>query len=137
MYSIREANTSDSEQINAVSVHLGYNELLTAAAQFKLDQLLCSPHDYIYVIESKQIIVGWLHTFLARRIASPEFIEIGGIVVHPDFRRQGFAKALVSYVLANSTVRVRVRCSDKRTGSHKFYKAIGFELSKVQHVYES
>lgn len=139
MYSIREANISDSVQINAVSVYLGlgYNELSTELAKFKLNQLLESPHDHIYVIECKQVVVGYLHIFLARRMASLDFTEIGGLVIHPDFRRQGYAKALVDYALGNSTKKVRVRCSDKRTASHKFYQAIGFKLSKTQHVFES
>lgn len=137
MYSIRAATPLDADGIRAVSSYLGYDEVSTEESKTKLDQLLFSTVDTLYVVESDQVIVAWLHLFLARRLASPDFYEIGGLVVHPDFRRQGIGCALVKHVVVNLEGKVRVRCNEKRHDAHVFYGKLGFECSKIQRVFET
>lgn len=135
-YTIRPAFQSDAKSINEVSRHLGYAELLDAEVEDKLLQLIHSTTDEVYLAESKGAVVGWLHLFLARRLASANFYEIGGLVVMPDFRGRGVGRALVNHVAKIHAGTIRVRCNDHRPESHQFYKAIGFRDIKLQRIFE-
>ena len=103
----------------------------------KLSQILASPDDEVYVAESKEGVVGWLHLFLARRLASTDFYEIGGLVVSPDCRGKGVGRHLVKHVSVIHKGKVRVRCNETREESHRFYEAIGFRNIKAQRIFET
>jgi len=136
-YSIRIATESDDQGINAVSTYLGYSELSPSAALLKLRDLINSPDDQVYVAERNGEVIGWLHLFYARRLASDNFYEIGGLVVSPECRGQGVGKALVQHALNKGQGKFRVRCNELRVESHQFYAAIGFSSSKVQRVFQT
>ncbi|NQY22994.1 MAG: GNAT family N-acetyltransferase [Campylobacteraceae bacterium] len=136
MYEIRSATPLDFEGINFVSAHLGYKNLSNDESKRKLDQLFNSETDFVYVAESKGIIIAWLHLFLARRLASNDFFEIGGLVVNPNQRGQGVGKSLINHVMNKHQSSIRVRCNQNRTEAHKFYEKISFENKKVQNVFE-
>ncbi|MGL6313249.1 GNAT family N-acetyltransferase [Vibrio sp. WXL103] len=135
-YTIREALESDASGINKVSKYLGYPKLSANDSLLKLRDLLSSTQDKVYVAESNDQIIGWLHLFYARRLASDNFFEIGGLVVSPNSRGQGVGKALVHYAQANNKGDFRVRCNELRLDSHKFYENAGFSGSKVQRVFQ-
>lgn len=111
---IREAIKSDSQSINRVSHYLGYSKLSSNRSMLKLQEMINSPYDYVYVAEVKGQIVGWIHLFYARRLASENFYEIGGLVVSPDFRGQGIGKNLVQFALSKNKGKFRVRCNELR-----------------------
>ena len=134
---IRLATEADAEGINQVSSYLGYSELSDDKAKDKLFQMCTSTSDEVYVCEMSGNIVGWLHLFYARRLASDDFYEIGGLVVHPEFRVKGIGRALVAHVLETHKGKLRVRCNEKRLESHQFYEAIGFVRKKAQCVFEA
>lgn len=136
MYSIRVASIDDCAGINSVSKYLGYTEISYDECNDKLQHLLQSETDKIYVAVCKGVIIGWLHLFLACRLASPDFYEIGGLVVNPEFRKQGIGKDLVDHVTNMQTGKLRVRCNEKRKASHLFYMKMGFSEEKVQRVFE-
>ena len=135
-YTIRPAFESDAKSINEVSRHLGYPQLSDTEVEDKLLQLIHSTTDEVYLAESKGAVVGWLHLFLARRLASANFYEIGGLVVMPDFRGRGVGRALVNHVAKIHAGTIRVRCNEQRPESHQFYKAIGFHDIKLQRIFE-
>ena len=135
-YTIRPAFEDDAKSINEVSRHLGYPQLSDTEVEDKLLQLIHSTTDEVYLAESKGVVVGWLHLFLARRLASANFYEIGGLVVMPDFRGRGVGRALVNHVAKIHAGTIRVRCNDHRPESHQFYKAIGFRDIKLQRIFE-
>ena len=83
----RLAVIDDAEEINSVSTHLGYQRLSENQASEKLLSLLNSEADQIFVAELKGKIIGWIHLFYARRLASNDFYEIGGLVVNPPITR--------------------------------------------------
>ncbi len=136
MYEIRLADKYDWEGINSVSLHLAYKILSSDESKIKLEQLLSSETDFIYIAQSKGIIIAWLHLFQARRLASSDFFEIGGLVVNPNNQGQGIGKALIKHAREKHKSSMRVRCNKNRSESHKFYEAIGFENKKVQCVFE-
>ena len=82
--------------------------------------------------------MGWIHLFLARRLASSEFYEIGGLVVSPKVRRQGVGRALVAQAHEFSTANnltLRVRCNARRIAACQFYRELGFHEDKSQQVF--
>lgn len=135
-HTVRVACESDALGINEVSKPLGYSELSSSEALLKLQEMLSSTQDQVYVAELNGQIIGWLHLFYARRLASDNFFEIGGLVVSPDARGQGIGRDLVEYALSKNKGKFRVRCNELRMESHKFYEAIGFSSSKVQRVFQ-
>ena len=134
---IRSALESDASFINAASKHLGYSELTNSEAQKKLTRLLNSTSDEVYVAEVDNNIIGWIHLFFARRLASADFREIGGLVVSPQFRGRGVGRRLVEHATSMHGGKVRVRCNEKRVDSHQFYRALGFRDTKAQNVFEN
>jgi len=135
-YIIRSASESDAEGIRKVSEHLGYSQLSSTEYTIKLQELLSSTQDQIFVAEWQGRIIGWLHLFYARRLASDNFFEIGGLVVSPESRGHGVGRALVQYAQAKNLGKFRVSCNEKRLDAHKFYESIGFDSSKVQRVFQ-
>ena len=133
---IRPAIESDAIGINDISKYLGYGQLSDTEAKDKLFQLLDSNDNEIFVVEVNARVIAWLHLFLARRLASEDFFEIGGLVVDPDYRRQGLAAALIKYVENKHKGKLRVRCNETRQETHQFYEACGFVGSKVQRIFE-
>ena len=133
---VRPAIESDAIGINAISTYLGYSELSDSDAKDKLSQLLHAPDNEVYVVEANGRIAGWLHLFFARRLASQDFYEIGGLVVDPDCREQGLGGALINYVENRHQGKLRVRCNEKRPETHKFYTARGFNQTKAQRIFE-
>lgn len=137
MVTIRLAVISDSEQLNAISVHLGYGQVPESKAQERLSYLLNSENDSVYVAEENGVLVGWIHCFKASRLASDSFFEIGGMVVSPSNRDRGIGKKLVHHVMKERPGKWRVRCNSKRDETHQFYEKIGFTISKSQLVFEN
>ena len=83
----RIADISDALQINEVSKHLGYPELSEVQAYEKLESLINSSQDHIYISEVGGVVVGWIHIFYAHKLASESFYEISGLVVDPEYRK--------------------------------------------------
>ncbi|AZZ97835.1 GNAT family N-acetyltransferase [Pseudoalteromonas sp. R3] len=134
---IREPQASDSEAIHQVSRHLGYTELSPSEAYENLHALLNSPQDKLYVAQRNGLIVGWIHVFYARRLASAGFYEIGGLIVSPDAQGQGIGRKLVNHVRTQHRGTVRVRCNMLRKDAHRFYESIGFNNNKGQFVFQA
>jgi len=135
-YCIRTAVESDASGINKVSKFLGYAELSDEDATKKIAHLVLSRNNEIYVLESKESVIGWLHLIFSSRVASADFYEIGGLVIDPHYRRNGLGRALINYVAERCQGKIRVRCNESREDAHIFYKSIGFEAIKKQQIYE-
>jgi len=140
MPNIRAARASDSHSINQLSQLFGYPQDPDELASVRLNQLIDSDSDKVWVFEQHNQVLGWIHLFIAKRLASANFVEIGGLVVSNDFRRQGIGRQLVER--ANGWARemqlsLRVRCNAKRDGSCNFYRAINFSELKNQLVFEA
>jgi len=58
--------------------------------------ILCRQDDHLVLAaERNGRVVGWLHAFVALRIESAAFAEIGGMVVDASGRGQGLGQQLV------------------------------------------
>ena len=94
----------------------------------------------IYVLLKDGRLIGWVHGIYSLRVESDPFVEIGGLVVDKDFRRQGLGKLLVDKIIEWSHFRtchmIRVRCNIIRKEANAFYSTIGFKEIKQQKVYD-
>ncbi len=136
---IRQARVNDIISIEEISSSLGYNNPSPEIAQKRLQAVINSTSDKIWVAENKGQLIGWLHAFLALRVASPQFIEIGGVSVLPEFQKQGTGRELI--LQAQNWAKVtelalRVRCNSTRNETHEIYKSLGFLETKEQYVFE-
>lgn len=135
---IRIAEINDSESITELSNQLGY-ETRNIDIQNRLKKILKNEDNCVYVATENGKVVGWIHGFYSLRIESEFFVEIGGLVVNKNFRKNGIGKKLVDKVIEWTKLKncgkVRVRCNIIRKDSHRFYENIGFEINKEQKVF--
>lgn len=135
---IKHAKLNDSESIAGLSNQLGYDSVTTDILS-RLNKILENPDNCVYVAIDNKIVVGWIHGFYSLRVESDFFVEIGGLVVNEDFRKNGIGKKLVERVIEWASLKkcdkVRVRCNVLRKESHRFYEKIGFEMTKEQKIF--
>jgi N-acetylglutamate synthase-like GNAT family acetyltransferase len=139
MISLRKVKISDSKHLTALSNQLGYSTNENLIRERILN--IIERHDHcIYIAQKNNEIVAWIHAFVALRIESDAFVEIGGLVVSEVHRKQGVGKALIDEVVKwakeKDIPKVRVRCNTIREGAHTFYEKIGFEEVKEQKVFD-
>jgi GNAT superfamily N-acetyltransferase len=137
---IRLANLQDAKSIADVASALGYQSAVSVElARARLERLLLSSDDKVWVAESNGEIVGWLHAQHAFRVASADFVEILGLSVSDKARLKGVGRALVEQAKQwafDEKIALRVRTNDVRDGAKKFYTALGFSMTKTQLVFQ-
>ena len=136
---IRLAVLADKPEIERLA------HVLTPAAESKrqsddtLGLLISSDYHRVWVADFGEVVVGWLHAYLAIRVGVAPFVEIAGLIVDEQYRNRGIGSKLVTEVISwarSIGVNVRVRSNSKRGATHKFYQARDFKLLKQQHVFE-
>jgi GNAT superfamily N-acetyltransferase len=136
---IRYAEMDDAQSIADLSEQWGYRSGKEKMLRFLQDITNNNDH-VIYVLLKDDHIIGWVHGIYSFRIESGPFVEIGGLVVDKDFRRQGSGKFLVDKIVEWSILRnchmIRVRCNIIRKEANAFYIRIGFKEIKQQKVYD-
>jgi GNAT superfamily N-acetyltransferase len=139
MIEIREALAGDIEGINIVSTYLGYSPSSIEVATNRLEEIIASDSDHVWVYLEDNTVKGWLHLFVSLRLASPKFAEIGGLVVDESSRRKGIGGKLVGEAIKWSKVNqlpLRVRCNTNREQANRFYESLGFVTKKTQKIHE-
>lgn len=137
---IRSATMDDSSALADLSAQFGYPTSPIQSAN-RLGVILDSnEHAILVAYLTDGTVVGWAHVFLAFRVESDPFAEIGGFVVTEDFRRQGIGRCLLAaieeWVIQSGVTKLRVRSRSKRVDTHTFYERLGFSKSKQQHVFD-
>lgn len=136
---IRKAEIKDSEAIANLSSELGY-EVKKIESQERLYKIIKNPDHQVYIAIIDNAIAGWIHAVYSVRLQSSAYVEITGLVVNQNYRRNGVGNKLVQSVFnwasSINCPKVRVRCKLIRLESHKFYEKMGFELSKEQKVFD-
>lgn len=136
---IRPATAEDGTAISQLGTCFSPEARSTSSAPSHFTHLLQTDGHRVWVAEIDGTIAGWLHAFVALRVGVPPFIEIGGLVVEPEFQRGRIGSGLVQQATdwaESEGMKLRVRCNSQREPSHRFYEALGFELLKQQHVFE-
>ncbi|MGD8328256.1 MAG: GNAT family N-acetyltransferase [Acidobacteriota bacterium] len=136
---IRRAQSDDAESLAHLSGELGYPAAAAAVAQ-RLAVLLDRGDHAVLVAESAEgRVLGWAHAFVAHRLESPSFAEIGGLVVSEGVRGQGIGRCLVAaaerWARNRGLGAIRVRSNVVREEAHAFYRRLGYENLKEQAVF--
>lgn len=136
---LRPARLDDAEAIAALATQLGYPTTTEQAVE-RLKQLLQIPDHSILLAEMDGSIAGWAHVERRVNLESGDRAELMGLVVDAQFRRAGIGKRLVEAVeiwAASRDLHVMVvRSNAAREASHVFYRRLGYEFIKTQHVYQ-
>jgi N-acetylglutamate synthase-like GNAT family acetyltransferase len=135
----RQAELKDAEFITELSNQLGYKTTIEKI-QTRLSEILSTTDHCIYIIIDNENCIGWIHGFYSLRVESDSFVEIGGLIVHENYRRKGIGKILVKKVIewahSKKSDKIRVRCSTLRKETHAFYNSIGFIETKEQKIFD-
>lgn len=137
---LRQATLKDARAIAALSGQLGYPDP-TGQTPGRLESLVESPDHAVFVAcLADGMVVGWCHAFLANRVESDPFAELGGFVVDEEHRGQGIGRSLQGvaeeWVRERGISKLRVRSRSERTRAHGLFRGLGFRLSKEQHVFD-
>ncbi len=135
-YIIRECELSDYEEIYQLNLtEMGYDYPKTETKE-KIEKLLQSDKDKIYVACVNDVVVGYIHANDYDVIYAPHMKNIMGIAVLSEYKRSGIGKALLSEVEAwaadTGAGGVRLASGSKRIGAHEFYKHCGYNGDKEQ-----
>ncbi|MBL0079018.1 MAG: GNAT family N-acetyltransferase [Bacteroidetes bacterium] len=139
MIDYRAIQLKDAEQIQLLSAQLGYKITLKQT----IAQIISIQKDEnafaILAIQNEKVC-GWLHGFIAIRLESLPFAEIGGLIVDENHRNKGIANGLIQEFVhwskSKNIDKVRVRCNAIRTETHVFYEKLGFVENKTQRVFD-
>ena len=136
---IRHAVMDDVESIADLAEQWGYKST-KEKIQRCLQDITKNHNHVLYVLWNGDQVRGWVHGIYSLRMESDPFVEIGGLVVDKDFRRQGAGKFLVGKIVEWSLLRnchtIKVRCNIIRKEAHVFYSSVGFKEIKQQKVYD-
>lgn len=137
---IRNAKIDDAAVIADLSNQLGYQSSVTQSENRLIEVLNSSDHAVFLACTPENIVVGWIHIFLAYRIESDCFAEIGGLVVSNLFRNKGLGKSLIAiaeeWAIQKGINKLRVRSQTHRTESLAFYEQLGYSKTKLQQVFD-
>lgn len=135
---IRDASAADAQLITALCGELGYAATSEAIAQ-RLSHLLGQSNQRIRVAVCEGQIAGWAQASVSEVLESGHRVEIVGLIVGEQFRRQGVGRELVrdieDWARSLGVSAVVVRSNVSRHESHQFYPALGFKPVKTQAVY--
>jgi ribosomal protein S18 acetylase RimI-like enzyme len=135
---IRPATLTDEKAFVALTAELGY-PADRAVLRARLERILATPENAVFVAEADGAVVGWLHIFLRPLLESDLTAEIGGLVVAPASRRLGAGRRLIaaaeSWARAQGAGLLTVRCRTERVAGNRFYEALGFRTAKTQNVW--
>jgi GNAT superfamily N-acetyltransferase len=86
----------------------------------------------VYVAESNQKLIGWIHAHVRFLIESSPFVEIGGLVVDSANRGEGIGKQLVKtceqWAAKSGFTKIRVRTNQTRSDAVHFYTRLVLHL---------
>ncbi len=132
---VREADTNDAPAICKICAEdLGYE----CSEEFVLNRLknLDGGREAVFVAEIGGALAGFVHAEMYKLLYSEPMINILGLAVSSEHRRQGVGKALISRAENWGKERgikiVRLNSGNSRKEAHEFYRAMGFDDEKLQ-----
>jgi len=135
---IRFAKPADFSFIATLSIQLGYQSSTDDIE--KRMKKISTMHDHtVFIAAFEKKIIGWIHIFIAYRVETDAFAEIGGLVVDDHHRGKGVGKLLTiraeEWAKENQISKIRVRSNVVRTATHLFYRHLEYKEDKEQKVF--
>lgn len=85
-------------------------------------------------------VIGWVEVSMERRLQSPPFALIGGLIVKDGARGQGIGRLLCKqaeeWAWQHGADKIRVTSRSTRLDAHRFYLQSGFQETKLSRVFE-
>jgi GNAT superfamily N-acetyltransferase len=136
----RKPDSGDEEALSVLCGELGY----PSSAQEVVERLSHfvghEDHFVLVAVDDSDKPVGWIHAFLARRVESDAFAELGGMVVKEEHRGTGIGSQLLGlaeeWARSQEVRAMRVRSNVIRESAHDFYKHAGYKQTKTSHVFQ-
>jgi GNAT superfamily N-acetyltransferase len=122
---IRLARCSDGDRLVELCQQLGYT-VSPEQLQRRLAGLQQADRDHVvYVAESPEGVIGWIHLYLCQTLVAERMGVIGGLVVDARWRQQGIGPLLIrhaeGWALAQGCQEMVVRSNVVRQAAHRFY----------------
>ena len=137
---IREIELADADEVSQLVAQLGY-ERSPAEIREWMDALRGEHRQqaaFVAVLGGE--ILGWVEISVERRLQSPPFALIGGLVVKNSMRNRGIGRQLCARAEAwaweRSLDKVRVTSRSTRADAHRFYLRDGYREVKTSMVFE-
>lgn len=137
---LRPMEVRDAEAAAKLCAELGY-ERSTKDVQAWLETISSNQEGqaaFVACVEDE--VVGWVEVSIERRLQSPPFALIGGLVVKDGVRGFGIGRKLCAcaedWGWMNGAEKIRVTSRSTRLDAHRFYLQGGFETTKLSQVFE-
>ena len=135
-YIIRECALSDAQALSRLNRdELGYDYSPELTSE-KLNLLLSSASDKIFVAEADNTVIGYIHANDYDLLYAPHMKNIMGIAVSSSYRHCGIGRALLQKVeewaISTGAESVRLVSGSERKDAHEFYKKCGYVQNKEQ-----
>ena len=132
---IRKANVNDADDICKICQDdLGYNCTVDLVKE-RIAGLDLS-RERVFVAEYNNRVVGFVHAEDYKTLYFDELINMLGLAVANDYRRQGVAMALINKVECwakeMGIKMIRLNSGSSRKEAHDFYRKLGFDNEKEQ-----
>lgn len=132
---IREANYKDCEAICKISNNdLGY-KCSSELVAHRLKSLDCK-NEIVFVAEINNITIGYIHAEIYNLLYCESMVNILGIAVSSEYRRNGAGTALLraveNWAKASQINTIRLNSGATRKDAHIFYRAQGYNNEKNQ-----
>lgn len=139
-FEIRNATLADADSMAELSEQLGYPSLVQQIIK-RLSRILRSREHLVLVASLPDgLVAGWIHVYVALRVESDPFAELGGFIVAEGLRSRGLGRSLLEaaeeWVREQGVRKLRVRTRSNRRDAQAFYQHLGFTQTKEQHVYD-
>ena len=137
---LRTAGPHDANEIARLATQLGYPSSM-AEMRARIERVQAEGLGRIIAaVDERGSVCGWTHVFVAHRIESDAFAEIGGLVVDEAMRNRGVGRLLLQeaerWAAANGVAVLRVRSNMIRRDAHRFYERAGYSCIKSQGVFD-
>lgn len=132
---VRKADTNDASAICRICTYdLGYecSEELVSNRLKNIDWSC----EAVFAAEIDGVVVGYIHAEIYNTLYFESMINILGLAVSRDHRRQGIGRALITcaenWAKEQGINIVRLNSGISRKEAHEFYKAMGYDNEKMQ-----
>jgi len=133
---IREAGIQDASAISQLSREaLGYDYSAEDTAK-KLQTILSSNCDKVYVAVIENLVVGYIHANDYDLLYAPTMKNIMGIAVDSTYRQCGIGSSLIcaveNWAKETGVHYIRLNSGASRKEAHAFYRSCDFDNEKEQ-----
>lgn len=136
---IRRAKESDATELARLTSQLGY-PVAESTLRLRVARMVGAEECCLLVAEGPDgRLAGWVHGYLCQLLESDYRVEIGGLIVDENCRRNGHGRRLVQaiedWARERGAMELSVRCREERVDAHRFYESLLFRHTKTQRVF--